>query len=139
MDEATLERSVTFSARHHYWHAGWTEERNRAVFGELTEPHDHDYRVTVRVRGTMDPVTGFCADLPALESAMAVVLGPLRDADLNTAVAAFRSGDLLPSCENLARWIHGEVSRRLESDGGARVVAVRVAESPELAAEYGEG
>ena len=105
MDEATLERSAGFSARHHYWHPEWTEERNRAVFGALSEPHDHDYRVTVWVRGAMDPVTGFCVDLPARESALAVVLGPLRGADLNVAVAAFRDGGLLPSCENLARWI----------------------------------
>lgn len=139
MSEATLERSVNFHARHHYWHPQWGEERNRAVFGALAESHGHDYRLTVRVRGPMDPVTGFAVDLPALETALAVVVGPLRDADLNEAVEDFRDGSLLPSCENLARWAFREVNRRLELSNGSRLVLVRVAESPDLAAEYGPG
>jgi 6-pyruvoyltetrahydropterin/6-carboxytetrahydropterin synthase len=139
MDEATLERSANFSARHHYWHPEWTEERNRAVFGALAEPHEHEYRVTVWVRGPMDPVTGFCVDLPALESALAVILGPLRGADLNVAIESFRDGRRLPSCENLARWVHAELSRRLGPESSARVVRVRVAEDADLAAEYHGG
>lgn len=134
MAHAVLERTVTFQATHHYRHPAWSEERNRAVFGDLTAPHGHHYRVTVRVAGPLEPVTGFAVDLPALDAALAEILGPLRDANLNLAVPDFAAGERLPSCENLARWIFGGLAAALTPP--ARLASVRVAESDDLAAEY---
>lgn len=134
MAHAVLERTVTFHATHHYWHPQWSEERNRAVFGELAAPHGHLYRATVRVAGPLEPVTGFAVDLPALDAALEEILGPLRNADLNQAVPDFASGERLPSCENLARWIFGGLGAVLTPP--ARLLSVRVAESEDLAAEY---
>lgn len=134
MNHALLERSFSFDAVHHYRHPDWSDEENRAAFGELAAPHPHRYRVTVRVAGPMDPFTGFCVDLGALEGAVEALLGPLRGGDLNTVVPAFASGTLLPSCENLARWLFRSLEAGLPE--GVRLVSVRVAESDELAAEY---
>jgi len=134
MEEAVMERTHTFRAVHHYARRDRTPERNREVFGDLADPHAHDYRVTVRVAGPMDPVTGFCVDLATLDDAVLGMLEPLRDGDLNQAVADFRDGGLLPSCENLARWIYRRLQDVMPSP--ARVLAVRVAESPDLAAVY---
>lgn len=134
MEEAVMERTHTFRAVHHYARRDWSPERNREAFGALVDPHPHDYRVTVRVAGPMDPVTGFCVELGALDEAVLGALEPLREADLNRAVQDFREGGLLPSCENLARWIYRSVRESLPSP--VRVLAVRVAESPELAAVY---
>lgn len=134
MDQAALERTFDFRAVHHYRDPRRTDEQNRAAFGELAAPHPHDYRVTVRVSGPMDPFTGFCVNLGALEAAVEDLLQPLRDGDVNAAVPEFQRGELLPSCENLARWLF----RRLEAavPQPARIRTVRVAESRELAAEY---
>lgn len=131
--EAIFERSATFTASHHYRHPAWSDERNRAVFGQLTEPHDHEYRATVWIRGSMAPVTGFATDLPALDAALEELFGPLHGSDINRFVPEFATGELLPSCENLARWAYVELGRRLPH---ARVIRVRIAESPDLAAEY---
>lgn len=137
MAHAIVERTVTFNATHHYLREDWSEERNRAVFGELTAPHGHVYRVSVRVSGPMQPVTGFAVDLPALDAALAEILGPLKDADLNHAVADFAGGDRLPSCENLARWVFRRLAAKLAPPG--HLLSVRVSESDDLAAEYAEG
>lgn len=132
-DRAILERSARFRATHHYRHPEWSGERNRQVFGALSEPHVHDYRVTVWVEGPMDPVTGFVTDLPALDETLEEVFGPLHGGDVNAHVPEFADGSRLPSCENLARWAFGELARALAP---ARVLRVRVAESEDLAAEY---
>ena len=130
---ALLERSREFTAQHHYRHPEWDEARNREVFGALADPHPHDYRVTVRVSGVQDPVTGFVADLRVLDEALDELIGPLEGGSLNE-VPGLEDGRLLPSCENLARIWYQELRGRVAP---ARVESVRVAESPELAAEYG--
>lgn len=134
MDQAVLERTYSFDAVHHYRNPGWSEEENRAAFGELAAPHPHRYRVTIRVTGPMDPFTGFCVDLSALDAAVETLLAPLRSGDLNASIPAFASGDLLPSCENLARWLFRALGEQVP--GPARLTTVRVAESGDLWAEY---
>ena len=134
MSPAHLERTVAFHALHHYRHPEWPEARNREAFGSLADPHPHDYRVTAVVSGPMDPVTGFVVDLPVLDSALERIVGPLRNADLNRVIPRFADGGQLPSCENLARWFHEELSDSLPA--GLRLRRVRVAESETLAASY---
>lgn len=130
---AVLKRSARFTATHFYRHPQWTEAENREAFGALSEPHHHDYVATVWVEGEMDPVTGFVTDLPALDEVLEELFGPLHGGDINASVPEFADGARLPSCENLARWAYGALSRALAP---ARVVRVRIAESDDLAAEF---
>jgi 6-pyruvoyltetrahydropterin/6-carboxytetrahydropterin synthase len=131
-DRAELERSVTFRASHRYRRPERSEAEDRATFGDLVDSHPHDYRLTVRVAGPMDPRTGFVTDLPALDRALEAVVGPLRDGDLNALV--FPEGEHLPSCEALARWFHRELKDRIPPPG--ILVQVRLAESEDLAALF---
>ena len=131
-DRAELERSVSFRASHHYRRPERPEAEDRAVFGDLVDPHPHDYRLTVRVAGPMEPRTGFVTDLPALDRALEAVVAPLRDGDLNAGV--FPDGDRLTSCENLARWFHRELRDRIPPP--ATLLWVRLAESDDLAARF---
>jgi 6-pyruvoyl-tetrahydropterin synthase len=133
LSEALLERTVGFRARHHYARPGWSAERNRAAFGSVAEPHSHDYRVTVRVRGPLGG-DGFVTDLAELDRLLAEVVQALDGTDLNESVPDVRAGLVQPSTEVLARWLWGRLEGRI--GGGARVAQVRVAESAELAAEY---
>ena len=41
------------------------------MFGEQVEPHAHDWRVEVHVAGPVDPLTGWCVDLGALDACLA--------------------------------------------------------------------
>ena len=132
---AVLERSVSFRALHRYRRHDRHESRDRAEFGELVDPHPHDYRLTLYVVGPMDPVTGFAIALPALDRALEEVVAPLRGGDLNALV--FPEGERLPSCENLARWFFATLRDRIPPP--ARLRQVRLAESDDLAAWFPGG
>jgi len=131
--EAALERTLRVRATHHYQRSDWSAERNRDVFGPVAEPHGHDYTVTVTVRGSID-AHGFLVDLPALDRLLGEEIGPLDGGDLNELVPEVRAGRLQPTTEALARWLWERLEGRIP--GSARLVRVRVAEGPELAAEY---
>ena len=133
MAEAALERTLRVRATHRYHRPDWSAERNRDAFGAVAEPHGHDYAVTVTVHGPIDP-HGFLVDLPALDRLLADELRPLDGGDLNELVPEVRAGRLQPSTEALARWLWERLEGRIP--GGARLVRARVAEGPELAAEY---
>ncbi len=135
--EATLTRTVRFRARHHYARPDWPEERNRAVFGETVHPHAHDYTLQVTVAGTIDPETGFLVDLGKLDSLLQrEVVARLDRGDLNDEIPEVREGSMLPSTESLARWFWRLLDERIPPP--ARLERIRVAEGPELWAEYRE-
>lgn len=134
MTEASLVRSVRFSAGHRYWRDDWSDEENRRVFGPASNPHGHNYLLEVTVRGPIDPDTGFVVDLGALDGLLAQIVDPLDSQDLNQAIPEVRKGEMVPTTENLARWFWHQIEPRVP-DGG-RLVKVRVAESESLAAEY---
>jgi 6-pyruvoyltetrahydropterin/6-carboxytetrahydropterin synthase len=140
MRVATLTRRVTFSAAHRYRRPDWDDAKNAAVFGACAHPnwHGHTYTVEVTVGGVVDPVTGFCADLGALDAALASqVMSPLDHRNLVLDVPEFAEGKLIPTSENLAWWIAERVQQALGD--ATRVVRVRVAEEPGLWAEVEPG
>lgn len=140
MRVATLTRRVTFSAAHRYRRPEWDDAKNAAVFGACAHPnwHGHTYTVDVTVGGPVDPITGFCADLGALDAALEnEVFTPLDHRNLVLDVPEFAEGKLIPTSENLAQWILGKVQRALGD--ATRVLRVRVAEEPGLWAEVEPG
>ena len=132
-----LTRRVTFSAAHRYRHPEWSDERNREVFGACANPHfhGHTYTCDVTVRGEVDATTGFLVDLGVLDR----VLGEeVRDRfdhrNINLEIPEFADGRLVPTGENLARFIFDRVQRGLGDR--VRVEEVRVAEDETLAVRY---
>jgi len=137
---ATLTRRVTLSAAHRYRRPEWDDAKNREVFGACAHPnwHGHTYTVDVTVGGPVSDVTGFCADLGALDAALQrEVVDALDHRNLVLDVPEFAEGGLIPTSENVAIWI----ARKLQSalGGAAKVLRVRVAEEPGLWAEVEPG
>ena len=135
-----LTRRVTFAAAHRYRIAEWSEERNEATFGACARPnyHGHSYVCDVTVTGTVDPVTGFVADLGVIDRVLEhEVRARLDHANINLDVPEFRDGALVPTGENLARFIFERVQAGL--GGAARVTRVTVAEDSTLSATYEPG
>jgi 6-pyruvoyl-tetrahydropterin synthase len=132
--EARLIRTVRFRASHHYRRAGWSEEENRRVFGLQAEPHAHAWRVEAHVAGPVDPGTGWCVDLAALDGALGEAMAGWDGGDLNALIPEVACGDMTPSTENLARWLHARLAGALAAP--ARVVEVRVFESDELGSAW---
>lgn len=145
---ARLIRTHRFRATHHYRRPAWTEEENRRVFGPQADPHAHDWRVEVHVAGPLDPQTGWCVDLGALDAALGRITLGWDGGDLNALIPEVAQGVMTPSTENLARWIHARLDEALvalggpgaaldgpggaSGDGRPRAVEVRVFESDDL-------
>ena len=138
-----LERSYRFSASHRYFRPEWSEEENFARFGRCSwaPGHGHNYRVTLWIEGTPDPLTGFVIDLPKLDEVVhAEVLDRLDHRQVDVAIEEFRSGALIPSSENLVSWIAARLLTKLAAlrggSGSPRLRRVRLAEDDDLGAEW---
>jgi 6-pyruvoyltetrahydropterin/6-carboxytetrahydropterin synthase len=138
----SLTRRVTFAAAHRYRRPDWSDERNAEVFGACARPnyHGHSYTCDVTVSGALDEETGFVVDLGVLDRVLREeVHARLDHANINLDVPEFADGRLIPSGENLARWVHERVRARLDAElgpGAPRVTRVTVAEDATLSATY---
>lgn len=132
-----LTRRVSFAAAHRYRVPAWSDEKNEATFGLCARPsyHGHGYVCDVTVTGEVDPVTGFVVDLGKLDAVLQrEVRERLDHRNINTDVPEFADGKLIPSGENLARFIADRVQRGLGAT--ARVTRVVVAEDSTLSTTY---
>lgn len=135
-----LTRRVTFAAAHRYRIAEWSDDRNEQVFGLCAREsfHGHSYVCDVTVGGDIDATTGMVIDLGVLDRILAVEVRERFDhRNINLDVAEFADGQLVPTGENLARFIFQRVQQQLAAaKTGARVTSVTVAEDSTLSATY---
>ena len=137
MASARLTRRVTFAAAHRYRRPDWSDAENERVFGLCARPsyHGHTYFCDVTVRGEIDERTGFCVDLALLDRVLEEQVRSRFDhRNINQDVPEFADGRLIPSGENLARFIFERVVAALGK--AAQVVEVTVAEDATLRATY---
>jgi 6-pyruvoyltetrahydropterin/6-carboxytetrahydropterin synthase len=132
-----LTRRVTFAAAHRYRIAEWSDEKNAQVFGLCARPnyHGHSYTCDVTVTGQLDAVTGFVADLGVLDAALhGEVKSRFEHANINLDIPEFADGRLIPTGENIARFICERVQGAVGD--AMRVVRVVLAEDATLSATY---
>ena len=128
---------MTFAAAHRYRRTDWSDARNAEVFGACAHPnyHGHSYVCDVTVRGPIDAETGFVVDLGLLDRVLATEVRERFDhRNVNLDVPEFADGALIPSGENLARFIAERVQAAL--GGGVHVSRVTVAEDATLSATF---
>lgn len=137
MAAAFLTRRVTFAAAHRYRRPEWSDAENERVFGLCARPsfHGHTYTCDVTVRGEIHDTTGMVVDLAVLDRILAREVRERFDhRNINQDVPEFADGKLVPTGENLARFIFERVNTAL--DGAARVTEVVVAEDDTLRCTY---
>jgi len=137
MTNASLIRRVRFAAAHRYFRPEWSEARNVETFGACARPsfHGHTYTCEVKVTGPIDTETGMVIDLGVLDRILAAeVTARFDHRNINLDVPEFADGKMVPTGENLARFIFERVQSALA--GRASVTEVRVAEDDTLAASY---
>jgi 6-pyruvoyltetrahydropterin/6-carboxytetrahydropterin synthase len=135
MATARLIRRVRFAAAHRYRNPEWSEQRNVEVFGLCARPnyHGHTYTCSVAVEGPIDPVTGMVIDLGRLDDVMRSEITDRFDhRNINLDIPEFNDGRLVPTGENLARFILDRMQAALGS--GVRVSSVQVDEDDSLSA-----
>ncbi len=141
MPHCTLTRRVTFAAAHRYRRPEWDDARNEATFGACAWPHyhGHSYTCDVTVGGDIDPNTGFIVDLGILDEVLRREVRQRFDhRNINLDIAEFADGKLIPSGENLARFIFDHVQQALHQALGdcVRVTSVSIAEDESLRVTY---
>jgi 6-pyruvoyltetrahydropterin/6-carboxytetrahydropterin synthase len=137
MPSASLTRRVSFAAAHRYSRPEWSEERNVTTFGACAWPnyHGHSYVCDVTVSGPIDEITGFVVDLGVLDRILKEHVKDRFDhRNINLDVPEFADGKLVPTGENLARFIFLRVDDALPKP--ARVLSVTVGEDDTLSATY---
>ncbi|RZK29881.1 MAG: 6-carboxytetrahydropterin synthase [Hymenobacter sp.] len=103
MPQLTICRSEHFNAAHRLHNPAWDIARNQQVFGKCNNPnyHGHNYNLTVRLTGEVDPDTGYVFDLKRLSELIKVqVLQPFDHRNLNLDTEEFKV--LNPTAENIA-------------------------------------
>ncbi|WP_263418650.1 6-carboxytetrahydropterin synthase [Terriglobus albidus] len=130
--KAYLGRRYRFSASHRLHVDGFSDERNREVFGKCNNPfgHGHNYWLEVVLSGTVDPTTGMLCNLVEIdEFAHQRLIAKFDHQNLNT-LPEFDA--LVPSTENLAIVIW-EI---LKGFTAAKVEKIRIEETPNNSFEY---
>jgi 6-pyruvoyltetrahydropterin/6-carboxytetrahydropterin synthase len=137
MPRAYLSRIVTFAAAHRYRRPEWSDEKNEQVFGLCAREsyHGHTYVCEVTVAGEIDPLTGFIVDLGELDTVLTEEVKHRFDhRNINVDVPEFGDGRLVPSGENLARFIYERVAGRLAAS--VSIESVKIAEDMTLSSTY---
>ena len=138
MPRTSLTRRVLFASAHRYRRPDWSDAENADIFGGCAHPnyHGHSYVCDVTVAGPVDEETGFVVDLRFLDR---VLQREVRDRfdhrNISLDVPEFADGKLIPTGENLARFICDRVQAAL-SHTTARVVRVTLAEDATLSSAY---
>src|SRR5690606_18001993 len=111
---ATICRKAHFNAAHRLHNPNWSQERNLAVFGKCNSPsfHGHNFELEVRIRGEVDPDTGFVMDLADLGTLIKEEIEDRFDhKNLNLDCPEFRN--LLPTTEYFVKVIYDILKPRL--------------------------
>jgi len=131
-----LSRQIEFNASRRLWRDDWTPEKNRAAYGEES-PHGygHNYRLEIEVEGEIDAEKAMVVNLTDLDRVLKEEVDrPLDHRNLNLDVPEFR--ETVPTFENLARWIWGRVSARIERERWpCRLSKLVLSPAPDLAIE----
>lgn len=135
MPVVRVTRRAHFAAAHRLHRAEWSDERNREIFGDCSNPnwHGHNYVIDVTVEGPVDPETGFVMDLKELKHAIQErVLDDVDHRNLNLEVPWLEG--VMPSTENVAVAIWDRISPALPE--GVRLCRVFLRETRNNSVEY---
>ena len=101
--KVSVYRKEHFNAAHRLFNSKWSEEQNESVFGKCNNPsfHGHNYELVVKLKGEIDPETGYVYDMKLLSELIKKhVLNKFDHKNLNLDTDEFKN--LNPSAENIA-------------------------------------
>lgn len=111
----SIYRKEHFNAAHRLHNDQWSSEKNQAVFGKCNSPnyHGHNYNLTVKVTGEIDPETGYVMDIKVLSDLIkANVLDKFDHKNLNLDTKEFAS--LNPTAENIVVVIYNILRKEID-------------------------
>jgi 6-pyruvoyltetrahydropterin/6-carboxytetrahydropterin synthase len=136
MKEVTITRRERFSSAHKLWNKEWSEEKNAKTFGGCSNPnwHGHNYQLFVKVKGEIDPETGFVINLKTLSKILNTkIIDKIDHKNLNLDVD-FLEGKITTT-EVLAISIWEEIEFEIKQEGG-KLCSVKIQETENYSFEY---
>lgn len=128
-------RRAHFCAAHRLHRPDWSDDENREVFGDCSNPnwHGHNYVLDVTVEGPVDPDTGFVMDLKKLKDALNErVVSDVDHRNLNVEVDWLDG--TIPSTENFAVAIWNRLEGSMPE--GVRLHRIHLHETVNNSVEY---
>lgn len=127
-------RHEHFNAAHRIHNPALSDADNARIYGKCNNPngHGHNYELTIRVAGPVDPVIGYVIDLGELSSlAKKYVTDYLDHKFLNLDVPEFAT--INPTAENIAMVIHSLLRPHIAGHLDLHVI---LAETPRNIVQY---
>ncbi len=116
MSKVAVYRKEHFNAAHRLHNPALSAEENARLFGKCNSPnyHGHNYELSVKVTGEMDPVTGFVIDTKTLSKLILTeVVERFDHRNLNLDTKEFK--DLNPTAENIAIVIYNLLRAKIDA------------------------
>ena len=108
-------RKEHFNAAHRLHNNQWSPEENRDIFGLCNNAnyHGHNYNLSVKLTGEVDPNTGYVFDMKKLSSLIEEhVLLKFDHKNLNLDLEEFKT--LIPTAENIAITIYNILRPKID-------------------------
>jgi len=126
--KVTVCRKAHFNAAHRLHNPNWSEEKNQAVFGKCNNPnyHGHNYELIVKVKGEIDPETGYMIDMKDLKDLIRTEVEDRFDhKNLNLDTEEFKH--LNPTAENIVVVIWNKLRPHIDESKELSVVLYETA------------
>lgn len=121
--KVTVCRKAHFNAAHRLHNPDWSDEKNTTVFGKCNNPnyHGHNYDLIVKVRGEIDPGSGYVMDMKELKDIIREEVTDRFDhKNLNLDTEEFKSVN--PTAENIVVVIWDRLRKRISPSLDLNVV-----------------
>jgi 6-pyruvoyltetrahydropterin/6-carboxytetrahydropterin synthase len=114
--KVTVYRKEHFNAAHRLHNPNWSDEQNKLIFGKCNNPnyHGHNYDLVVKLRGPIDPETGYVYDMKLLKDLIQDhIIGKFDHKNLNLDTHEFKN--LNPTAENIAVVIWNILRKQIDT------------------------
>ena len=121
--KTTITRRALFCAGHRLYNSLFSDEKNREIFGECSNPngHGHNYVLEVSVSGEVESQTGMVINLKELKRVLdSEIIAQVDHRNLNSDVDFMRG--VIPTSENLAAKIWDILDAKLGERKLSRIV-----------------
>jgi 6-pyruvoyltetrahydropterin/6-carboxytetrahydropterin synthase len=131
-------RRYQFSAAHVLRQPSLSDADNERIYGKCANRsgHGHNYGLEVTVTGPVNSETGRIIETDRLDEIVRRRVLERFDYAMLNQDPLFQ--DLVPTAENIARCVHGELEGAFTGWAGARLLQVRIVETGRNHFDYGE-
>ena len=134
----SVSRRYQFAAAHVLRHPRWSDAENERIYGKCANAsgHGHNYGLEVTITGPVHSETGRILEPERLDEIVRHRVLERFDHRMLNEDSLFHS--VVPTAENIATAVHGQLDGLLSARAGVRLLRVRIVETSRNHFDYGE-